>query len=481
MAGFGNIYNTQTIRIMNELYSCKYDDPLVLRSALEKCELFSFAQELWQAILTRFPCRLYLDVLERCRNLEAEGRSFEAAGELFARNKSALWSRYCSEAGSAKNTTEFVSAFFRETCRSNPLCRPCSCKKHLTDFFEQISGESHDSVKKNINNWLSGHSRPNTREGYIQLCYALGLRVFRGEAVNNLDANRFLSFSCGQNPLYLRSAQEAIHYFCLMRPFGKVLSPEDDYDAPGNYSYARSLQSRLEKLPPKAADNKGYTIESRLLIDSITDENELLDFISGHAESNSERYYSACRLLEKFCEEYELLEHDMEEEEEGGKKKKPLTKGTAIQIVDIFSRVSTDRKSIKMLRDFISDGYSLSDALYRSDVVLDMSKGLQTVSRSVLLLTALSLNYGTAYDVRSGRMRNTLEFDECTSFNSFCRTVSAILESCNMAMIYPRRKFDFLVLHSYMSMTRDINRRGIAEALSDYLLRTMELIGSSED
>lgn len=479
MAKFSNIYNTQTIKIMDGLYHYSYDDPFELRAALDKCELFSFAQEFWQAIIARYPCDVYLNVLKKCEKLHTEGKPFAEAADLFAKNKQTLWLEYCAQSKKIENynIVEFVSGFFRETCRSNPLCRPCVCKKTLLDFFESISRESHDSVKKNINNWISGHSKPNTREIYIQLCYALGLRVSRREATKLLDANHFLAFSCGQNPLYLRNAQEAVHYYCLMRPLGTECSANEEYDTAANYKYALSLIDALEEKQTVQSQNNGYTIESRQMIHNIKSESELIDFISNYTEENSTRYYSAGKMLKTFCEEYEILEHDEIGDEN---KKKKLTKGTSLQIIDIFTKVQTDRDSIKMLRDFVSKGYSLSDALYRSDIVSDMAEGRQIVSRDVFLLTALSLNYGTAYDVRSGRMRETHEFDECKSFHSFCNTVSAILESCNMAMLYPRRKFDFLVLYSYMSMTKDVNRNGIAHALSDYLLMTLELIDRTD-
>lgn len=482
MSGFNDIYNTQTIRIMKGLYNHEFDDPIELRAALEKCELFSFGQELWQATLTRYPCELYIRIIDSCEKLNDSGNDLSLAGEALPASKRSLWKNYTAEhkPESSEKIVEFVTAFFRETCRSNPICRPCRCKKELTDFFEQISGDRHDSVKKTINNWISGHSHPNTRDGYIQLCYALGLRVVGSEAVKTLDANRFLSLSCGQNPLYLRSAQESIHYFCLKRPFGKDLPMDEKYDNVGNYRYAMDLADHLNNLPVAADVSGNYTIQARLMIDGITDEQELLGFVSGHSENHSERYYSAQELLKKFLKEYEQLLHDMETDEKN-KEKRPMTKGTAIEIVDIFSKVSTDRSSIRKLEKMAAEGFALSDALYRSDIVQEMANGQQTVSRSILLLTALSLNYGTAFDVRTGRMRATRSFDDIPSFQAFCRTISAVLDSCTMAMFYPRRKIDFLILHSYMSMTRDMNKTGFSDSLSYYLIESLKLISNCAD
>lgn len=482
MSGLHDVYNTQTIRIMKGLYNHEFDDPIELRAMLEKCELFSFAQELWQATLTRYPCELYIGTIDACEELAASEKDLVLAGEVLPANKRNLWKNYTIENKLENNEkiVEYVTTFFRETCRSNPICRPCRCKKKLTDFFERISGDRHDSVKKTINNWISGHSSPNNREGYIQLCYALGLRVVSTEAVKTLDANRFLSLSCGQNPLYLRSAQEAIHYFCLKRPFGEEMPLDKEYDNAENYRYAMSLIDLLNTQSGVGVCSSGYTIQSRLMIDGITSEDELISFVSSHTEDRSERYYSAQKLLKNFLKEYEQLLHDMEKDEKD-KEKKPLTKGRAIEIVEIFSKVCTDSSSIRKLKKVVDEGFSLSDALYRSDIVCEMSCGEQVVSRSILLLTALSLNYGTAFDVHTGRMRATRAFDDIPSFQAFCRTISAVLDSCNMAMFYPRRKIDFLILHSYMSMTRDMNKTGFSDTLSYYLIESMNLINNGVD
>ena len=90
MSSFDSIYNTQTIKIMDGLYSYQYDDPFELRRALEKFELFSFSQELWQAVLTRYPCETYLKMLERCEELAVQGKPLAEAASVLPKNKQKL-------------------------------------------------------------------------------------------------------------------------------------------------------------------------------------------------------------------------------------------------------------------------------------------------------------------------------------------------------------------------------------------------------
>lgn len=500
MSDFKDIYSEGTIRIINGLEKQEYDSAEKLRDDLEKCDLYSFSQELWQLTAARFPCKIYGELLRECGSTAAGSKSFEKAAAVLPVTKRRTWSDYCSEYAAKKtDPAQLVFGFLEKTCLSHPICRPCTCKENLIKFFE-ATGTSGGTAKKNINNWLSGHSAPGSRKSCIQLCYALGLRIPGGSYIAPaLNADRFLSMTCGQNPLYTRDAEEMIHYYCLMNPQGKKTGFDEDYDRAENYLYSMKLTEKAKTHKTAAAYNH-YTFAAKELINRADGEDAILDLVASLSVTGEDRYASAKELLKRFYDEYDELcnpDPDGEKKKKSGKsqaadnaeKRRKLSKERAARIIDILSEAQTDSASLNELERFVNDGYVLSDALYSSSTVKDMIDGVRPVTRNVLMLTLLSLNYGVKYDMESGQMLDTEDFDEiaggsfdrAVSFNSFCTRISETLDSCELAPLYPRRRFDYLVLYSYLRMSVDVSKRDTADALSDYLIRSMKNIGENDN
>ena len=487
MYNFSDIYNTQTLKLLDDLRQGEYDDPFALRKYLENSDrvLTSFSQELWATALMRYPCANFAKLCEICSAaLDSAQDAGQAAAKQFEGKKREDWLRFYSRRPiqTRADIVPVVSAYLRETCLSSPICRPCDCKKRLVDFFTETSGGmSYESVKRNVNNWLSGASKPADRRTYIALCYALGLRILPGTSAP-ISADRFLSFVCDQNPLHVRDAEEAVHYFCLRRPMGRELPVGSEYDTVGNFRYAVSLLDRIEAgQTERPAETERYTIQSRQYLDGVEKEEELVAHLSG-APKEEHRYHTASIILKRFCREYEeYLENETqfsdwdlgEAYREERSKKKPPTKQAAIDMIHLLTELEPERLKAAGAKEFAKQ-YSLSDALYRSEIVEQMAAGELPMERAVVLLTALTLNYGIIYDAGRKRMRQTRELSNIPTFNHFCRTLSDMLEHCTMAPLYPKRRLDFLVLYAYLRMTKDVNKHQTVGALSDYLAMAVQ-------
>ena len=488
MYNFSDIYNTQTLKLLDDLRQGEYDDPFALRKYLENSDrvLTSFSQELWATALMRYPCANFAKLCADCDAALTSGRDAgQAAAKRFEGKKQEDWLRFYSRRPiqTRADIVPVVSAYLRETCLSSPLCRPCDCKKRLVDFFTETSGGmNYESAKRNVNNWLSGASKPADRRTYIALCYALGLRILPGTAAP-ISADRFLSFVCDQNPLHVRDAEEAVHYFCLRRPMGQALSPGDDYDTAGNYRYAADLLDRIKEAGQggSSVGSERYTIQSRQYLDGVEKEEELVAHLS-RAPKEEHRYHTASIILKRFCREYEeYLENETqfadldlgEAYREEWSKKKPLTKQAAADMIHLLIELEPEQLKAAGAGEFARQ-HSLSDALYRSEIVGQMAGGELPMERAVVVLTALTLNYGIIYDAGRKRMRQTKELSNIPTFNHFCRTLSDMLEHCTMAPLYPKRRLDFLVLYAYLRMTKDVNKHQTVGALSDYLAMAVQ-------
>lgn len=476
MPTFSSLFGTQTLKQLDGLAQGEYDDPFKLLGFLERPEkpLTSFASELWNTALLRYPCELFARLCEESAAYFGASEFTEATyiGLPETRREEFLFYLQTHPIKEAKDIPAAVSDYLFARCLSSPPCRPCQCKRMLVEFFQTMSddGKNFDAAKRIVNYWLSGH-RPTDRKTYIELCYALGLRT-GSKLPPSLSANRFLSFACDQNPLYVRNVEEAVHYFCLHRPLGQDLPIDEPYDAAENYRYAESLLTQIKNVTRQGVSKNQYTAQSLLYIDEIKEESDLFSFLSGLPSVENQRYQTATRLLTQFLEEYDddlhidewdTLDDDLNESESRMKKKEAHPLVRAFMNMDVM----------ELKRLIPSTSFCLSDALYQSGIVRDMVKGKIPVDRSVVLLTALALNYGILYDVDKQKIRQGEDLNELLSFNAFCCELSDVLDSCAMAPLYPRRKLDFLILYSYLKMTKQIHKRSTTDSLTYYLTETI--------
>lgn len=442
-------FGRATMEIMRSIESGGYPDPADIGELFDKKDfaLPTFAQNLWQSLAAAYPCALQIKMT---RSLIDEG--YQAAAAYLPENRRQAWYDYYGESNASEpdDVQTLVRGFLGSVCISSPICRPCSCKKRLIDFYERFEN-SRESAKRLINCWLTGTIIPNKKETFIRLGYALSLRAYPigyepDAQERKREINRFLCFMCGQNPLHLSDPSEAVHWFCLKDP--GELSPFENYVRAMDIIESISQNDRVY-------DRTGvFTMRAGESLERVKTEDELIAMISSGGLFIHDSYYTAKRHFRRFLEDYEIVLDNCGLLDEQVRRVRMPTKEQSLRLlklIDLFSKgaaVDTDE-----LSDYLSR-YSLSDVLYASGRLKDVLNGTAQTDRTLLMLTVMAMNYGIRYDTALSMVSETDELTDQGSFDDFCNMLSDILKRCSMAPLYPRRRLDFMVLYAYYLMSR---------------------------
>lgn len=442
-------FGRATMEIMRSIERGGYPDPADIRELFEEKNFAipTFAQNLWDSLTTAYPCALQMKMVRSFLNA-----GYEAAAQYLPENRQQAWLDHCSKGNVSEpdDAQALVREFLGSVCISNPICRPCSCKKRLIDFYERFEN-SRESAKRLINCWLTGTIVPNKKETFIRLGYALSLRAYpigyEPDAQERKgEINRFLCFMCGQNPLHLSEPSEAVHWFCLKDPGD--LSPFE------NYVRAMDMIDNISSNDSGCDMTGVFTMKVGESLERVKTEDELVAMISSGGLFIHDSYYTAKRHFRRFLEDYEIVLDNcglLDEQVRRGRMPTKEQSLRLIKLIELFSKGASVNAG--ELSDYLSR-YSISDVLYASGRLKDVLNGTAQTDRTLLMLTVMAMNYGIRYDSALSMVSETDELTDQRSFNDFCNTLSDILKRCSMAPLYPRRRLDFMVLYAYYLMSR---------------------------
>ncbi len=437
-----------TMQITKALGTGEYTEPSKIKEFLKSGSFASveFKDELWQAILSAYPCPKEKDM-----------------PNSLTESKKALWKQFFCDNPNSTNRD-----FINHSCSVSTLCKQCFCKKQLIDFFEKAEGSSADTVRHRITTWLSGKVQKLERITYIQLCFALELRIFpEGKQLTyeekQKDANRFLTISCRQPPLYAVRPDEAVYYFCLANSGGRSNIE--------NWNHACELIEKVMNTKPlETAERDVYTMYAASELERISSEEELLRFVKENRLDEHEMNYTAkenCRFL------FEQLVDWTQEDDK--KNVGTVKKGIAIRVLDAIKHFDECGEIDSQMLYWLGE-YSLGEILRSSGVLDDIINGNTLPDRTTLLLTILALNCSKEYHPENNTLDESEEFTDMPTFEEYLKVISTALRAMGMAPVYPRWRIDYIVLCSYFLMKKDILKKGIPDALSEYILRTLRTV-----
>jgi len=444
------------MEIRRSLELGEYDDPAEVRRMLRgrNCTPDYFRDALWSAILAAFPCP----------------KKSGIPGNLTAA-KQKLWAQLCAD---EPELTDHERIF--KKCQNSNLCMQCECKKRIIDFFEQIGSGSTDTIRHRLASWLSGRVSRLDRVTYIQLCFAMNMRVHPSDMQLSdeqklNDVNRFLTLSCKQPPLYTIKADEAVYYYCLANP-GDRTNAE-------NWLYACRLIERSSRLDADGKEDM-FTMHASSMIESVRSEADLFGFISRCCLDDRELYYTAkenCRLL---FEQFDIAEQVAQSVDESRrltgklKKSRNILKKDALRILNTLSEYDELGKIDDDVVELI-EKHEFGDILYSSDQLEGFLDGDVMPDRTILLLTVLAQNCGMRYDPSTNTLEESDDLTDLPSFSEYFGNLATLLRNMCMAPLYPRRRMDFIVLYAYHILQKDFMAESEIGSLSEYIVRALKI------
>lgn len=484
-------YGTETVHLISDVANGRFDSPAKIKQYFRngRFSFESFGYELWRLLLIGHPCermkRLMgaasgnINEIKALLLKEIPGFDVSAVDDFFASHPKP----------SPYRLREFMRDCLIQRCSQKVLCRPCTCKKAIVDFMVSVTeGAREDSVSRTVNNWFSYTNEKLDRSKCIQLCYALGLRCFKqterasiSESMRDLDAERFLGVICRQDPFHVRKPDEAIFFYCLMRPMGERLPPSERYDPIKNYAFANELLRKYYSYAAyRNAPGDGqsgmvmdYTQVVRNSISETTDISDLLDLLLNLSSMPNVERFAASKYITQFYRDLQVNAVELAANTAG------LTKDLAMRTIMALKDIDEQQISSQGIKEAISR-YTLSELLYKSGIIISMAEGKIPIERNIMLLCALAMGYGIAYvPGRRTPIRETADFIDSTSFAAFFEKVSATLRMCCFSPLYPKSKFDFMILYSYYLGRNDLRKGKAVDSIATYLTRAVTELSSA--
>lgn len=478
-------YGTETVHLISDVASGRFDNPTKVKEYFRngRFSFESFGYELWRLLLIGHPCERMQRLLGAASGSVSEikdallkeipGFDVSAVDGFFDANKKP----------SLYKMREFMRDCLIKRCSKKVLCRPCTCKKTLVDFMVSVTeGAREDSISRTVNNWFTYTNEKLDRSKCIQLCYALGLRCFKqgeralmSEGMRNLDAERFLGIICRQDPFHVRKPDEAIFFYCLMRPMGEKLPLNEKYDPIKNYAFANELLRKYYSYAAyRNAPGDGhssipmeYTQVVRNSISESTDVSDLLDLLLNLANMPNVERYAASKYITQFYRDLQVNAVEL------AANTAALTKDLAMRTVMALKDIDEQQISSHGIKEAISK-YTLSELLYKSGIIVSMAEGRIPIERNIMLLCSLAMGYGIAYAPgRRTPVRETADFIDSITFTAFFEKISATLRTCCFSPLYPRSKFDFMILYSYYLGRTDLRKGRAVDSIATYLTRAV--------
>ena len=486
-------YGTETVHLISDVASGRLDTPAKVKEYFQngRFSFESFGYELWRLLLIGHPCermkRLLgaasggINEIKDALSKEIPGFDVSAVDEFFQIHpKPSLY-----------KMREFMRDCLIKRCSQKVLCRPCTCKKVLVDFMVSVTeGAREDSVSRTVNNWFTYTNEKLDRSKCIQLCYALGLRCFKqgerammSEGMRDLDAECFLGMVCRQDPFHVRKPDEAIFFYCLMRPMDEKLPPNEKYDPVKNYAFANELLRKYYSYAAyRNAPGDGnssvpmeYTQVVRNSISESTDTADLLDLLLNLSSMPNVERYAASKYITQFYRDLQVNAVEL------AANTAALTKELATRTVMALKDIDEQQISSQGIKEAISK-YTLSELLYKSGIIVSMAEGRIPIERNIMLLCSLAMGYGIAYvPGRRTPIRETADFIDSTSFTAFFEKIAATLRMCCFSPLYPRSKFDFMILYSYYLGRTDLRRGRAVDSIATYLTRAVTELSAADN
>ena len=325
---------------------------------------------------------------------------------------------------SFKNVKAFIES--RLTFESYFLTFAKGLAQEVADFCDE-DNTPYDVLKKrgskvitncrqNINNWKKAKDDDAyypRRKQAIEICFTLEL--------NLLQAEEFLCKACNQDPLNVKSPEELIYYYCFK------------FDEP--YSKALELKKKYtEKLTQCSYD--GYesegddTVFIRGWIDNIEkDDNAFIDELA---------YYSVILTKESNTSKREFLEYLSLFREE-------VLIGDDDVKIDGIDELSHRRLMILtgLNRQEIQRIQKDESCPGRKFIVL-----IFTFQKLYAFENAKKLIHEEEDPKKCAKKLERFNSNKENRYNEFCFELNDILERCGMSPLYPRSRFDWVIMHS---------------------------------
>ncbi len=462
-----SIYGTATQHILRSVGEYGQFDLQEFKKIIQKGNkhFVSFSEMLFKQMLISFPCKKLVSLSDIVMSATSRDHLIAAGRVEIPKLKWDSWTEYIEKHGlpARDDSAKFVESYLRQQCiGKEKLCKSCDARRTVIDFFSAVYPElvASRSIERNLSNWLNGSSVPSDRKTYIELCYALRLRVHakNQQLVKEYDANHFLCFNCLQNPLYMGDDMEAVHYYTLLHSSNSSDSPVDLY----HKSLALIDRVRKKKAtsqhPDDNSDDRYLTQDYSEDIDLVRSEEELVNYLALNIPMD-DPYHSARLVLRYFNQDYaDFIMEEFENDENKDKRRKnpplPFTQKDSRAVLD--SLTDFDVIAIKELDVVqILRKNSLGAILYSSNLLPPMIDGQKPVSRSILLLTVTALNY--ALSPSDSILTPIDDLTDTKDFTNFVKLLNATLRGCSMAPLNPRLPLDYCLVYAYYLMRQDKN------------------------
>jgi len=425
----------------------------------------SFSERLFRQMLISYPCQKLRALTDIVASAASHDHLIAAGRVEIPKLKWDSWSEYIKshDLPDRSNSAQYVEAFLRQQCiGKEKLCKSCDVRRPIIEFFSTVYPElvASRTIERNLSNWLNGSSVPSDRKIYIELCYALNLRLHVKDTPldkEDHDANHFLCFKCLQNPLYIGDTTEAVHYYTLLR------SQDTSRDSVVLYRRSLLLIERIHQL--QASCPQPNNKEERYLtqgysddIDLIRSEDELVNYLALNVPTDNP-YYSARLVLRYFKEDYaDFIKAEFENDETRDKRRKnlprPFSQKESRAILDALT--DFDVNAIRELNVVqILKNNSLGAILYSSNLLQPIYDGEKQMSRTILLLTVTALNY--ALSPSDTVLMPVDDLTETKDFTNFVKLLNTTLLSCSMAPLNPQLPLDYCLIYAYYIMRQDKN------------------------
>lgn len=278
----------------------------------------------------------------------------------------------------------------------------------IISFFEELNQKvKPGSIVKKVSNWLNGRNMPR-RDDIFKICFALEL---------NLNEASYLIRHLTGNDIHYRNAVEFVYAYCFYNNL--------------SFSRAEDIISRLSSdcfddiyVPGIYTDIKS--------VDNITDDGSLIEFINSHPNywgtihNYAYKYYMdflsiliSPTLGEKSYSIESIMDNYIKMQVPSDK---AIGKFNALQ--KLIKHCWPNSKNIKLMR------------LRKEDI-----------TREILLIL---------YIITDGVSANSTAYDELDEsyisdsekMEEHCWRINLMLKQCGMALLDPRRTFDYIILYS---------------------------------
>lgn len=273
-----------------------------------------------------------------------------------------------------------------------------------------------DAVDKKVRNWLNGRTQTISKQDAFELAFILKLSLE--------DANRFISMVTEEG-IHWRDVSELVYGYALSKGM--------------TYEEAKDLLERIPNTDSPGADASASTSLIKSDVLSITDEKELIDYVSKTLSSLGKYHNTAYRLFMEYMKALEdagIVDGLTEE------------KSMSVRdVLDSYLYRSSVPAGAKGKKEAMTDAQKFIKADWPDETTLSRMKSRQTdVTRKVLILLFLATNGGDAEEDYDFDDDEELTRDEI--FLDALSRLNLMLASCGFMKLDPRNRFDWMTMYA---------------------------------